>query len=58
MAAGQAPVIDEALRRAALLIAKLQHEHTYCDVVISLQDGKITLVRVNRSFKPEMLPST
>lgn len=38
------------------LVAKLLAERAHCDVVLQLKDGKVQLVRVNRSYLPGELP--
>lgn len=38
------------------LIAKLLAERAHCDVVLQLKEGKVQLVRVNRSYLPADLP--
>jgi len=48
--------LDDFWRRFSRLVGRLMKEHAHCEVVLTLQDGVIQLVRVNRSFRPGALP--
>lgn len=47
------PVFWHMLSR---MVAALLGERAFADVVLIMRDGKISQVRVNRTFLPEQLP--
>lgn len=56
----QQPVAAQTLadiwRKLGRLVARMIVEHAHCEVVISVQDGRVRNVRVNRSYLPDNLP--
>lgn len=38
------------------MLTQLLGERAHCDIVITLKDGGIQMVRVNRSYLPSELP--
>lgn len=50
--------LDEFMSRYRRLLEQLIKEHAHGEVVVTLQDGQIRLLRVNRSYHPSALPQT
>jgi hypothetical protein len=48
--------IDVWWMRLGRIVVKLCAQRAHCDVVITIKDGSIQLVRVNQSFQPNGLP--
>jgi hypothetical protein len=42
-------------RLAGQLLARLMSERAHAEVVFTLRDGEVRLVRINRSFEPQQL---
>lgn len=38
------------------MVRQLMAEHAHADVVVTIKDGAIQVIRVNRSYLPDKLP--
>jgi hypothetical protein len=54
--AAPTPALPVWLTFFGRFITQLLGERAHCDVVLQLKDGKIALMRVNRSYLPADLP--
>jgi hypothetical protein len=42
--------------KLARIVVKLCAQRAHCDIVITVKDGSVQMVRVNQSFLPNALP--
>lgn len=59
MVGRQGPVVNELplfWRLFTKLVQALLKERAHAEVILTIRDGKIQLVRINRSYQPGNLP--